>query len=58
MLVGAVFVGLLSWGMSPTFFFFFFFLEKKNTNGSSQWHDYMSLNQHMCNAPPFTKRHK
>jgi hypothetical protein len=30
-----------------THFFFF----RKHTNGSSQWHDYMSLSQHMAHAP-------
>jgi hypothetical protein len=29
--------------------FFFFFL--KHTNGYSQWHDNMSLSQHMAHAP-------
>jgi hypothetical protein len=30
---------------------FFFFKILKHTNGSSQWHDYMSLSQHMAHAP-------
>jgi len=30
---------------------FFFLKKKKHTNESSQWHDYLSLSQHMVHAP-------
>jgi hypothetical protein len=35
-----------STGSVTTFFFFLL----KHINGSSQWHDYKSLNQHMAHA--------